>query len=349
MLHGPEGTTVHLEVVVGGNEGEPVQMEFIRQRLDLSPPTESSAEPVIDQGIDSIVDPWEDFFVHEREKVQKAIHYYQKAADWGIAQAQFKLGNCYAMLARDGTEKQEIEMNIGEALKWYQKAADAGDLFGTYCIGKYYSFGDAQDLAKAKYLLSRPLHYTFRGTTVEAGIDNGIKSLLANIENALKNSAHFEPSTIKIKGIYIGMDINDIPTLLDKKLAGTDFAEDLFKEVNENGVIHVIINPKNSISHTKFGSHIDMKGFGLINATTKNQVTSYYLKGPLVDILFNSSDLSTDDFVKAFTDAYKIPEMKGEGCYIYTSPDGVKISIDRDKSITVEKVPSETERKASFD
>ena len=50
----------------------------------------------------------------------EAVKWIRKAAEQGIADAQFALGACY----QSGTG---VTQNIAEAKKWYQKAADQGN------------------------------------------------------------------------------------------------------------------------------------------------------------------------------------------------------------------------------
>ena len=49
----------------------------------------------------------------------KAVKWYQKAADQGLAGGQFLLGTMYA-------NGQGVTQDDGEAVKWYQKAVDQG-------------------------------------------------------------------------------------------------------------------------------------------------------------------------------------------------------------------------------
>ena len=74
----------------------------------------------------------------------EAVKWYRKAADQGIAGAQNNLGNCY----RDG---QGVALDHAEAIKWYRKAADLGEARAQYNLGMCYSNGQgvAQDYSEA--------------------------------------------------------------------------------------------------------------------------------------------------------------------------------------------------------
>lgn len=69
-----------------------------------------------------------------------------------------------------------------------------------------------------------------------------------------------------------------------------------------------------------------------------------------VNILFNVSDMSAENFVQNFIDSYSIPEMTPEyknntSYWTYTSFDGYKISIDTEKTIYLESIATKKERK----
>ena len=50
---------------------------------------------------------------------KKAIEWYKKAAEQGLASAQFNLGNMYY-------HGQGVDMNYKKAIEWYEKAAKQG-------------------------------------------------------------------------------------------------------------------------------------------------------------------------------------------------------------------------------
>jgi hypothetical protein len=49
----------------------------------------------------------------------QAFLWYQKAAEQGFAEAQFKLGKCYST-------GEGVPIDSGQALIWFRKAADQG-------------------------------------------------------------------------------------------------------------------------------------------------------------------------------------------------------------------------------
>lgn len=67
----------------------------------------------------------------------------RKAAEQGDANAQYRLGNCYA----EGMGK-----NDAEAVKWYRKAAEQGEAAAQYRLGTCYANGDGVETNEAEAL-----------------------------------------------------------------------------------------------------------------------------------------------------------------------------------------------------
>jgi len=64
----------------------------------------------------------------------EAVKWYLKAAEQGIASAQFKLGVMY-------DKRQGVPQNFVEAVKWYRKAAEQGNAEAQYNLGMMYFAG----------------------------------------------------------------------------------------------------------------------------------------------------------------------------------------------------------------
>ena len=60
----------------------------------------------------------------------EAVRWYRKAAEQGIADAQWKLGHLYQYGSLGISEDK------AEAIKWYRKAAEQGDEFAKECLQK---------------------------------------------------------------------------------------------------------------------------------------------------------------------------------------------------------------------
>jgi len=67
------------------------------------------------------------------------VNWYRKAADWGLASAQFNLGYMYA-------NERGMAKDDAEAVEWYRKAADQGLAAAQNSLGIMYY--DGQGVAK---------------------------------------------------------------------------------------------------------------------------------------------------------------------------------------------------------
>jgi len=62
---------------------------------------------------------------------ETAAKHFESAAKHGNAEAQYKLGECYAT-------GHGVEASASEAVKWYRKAAEQGHAEAQYCLGGWY-------------------------------------------------------------------------------------------------------------------------------------------------------------------------------------------------------------------
>ena len=69
------------------------------------------------------------------QNFKEAVQWYQKAADQGLASAQYSLGLAYY----DG---QGVQQDFKEAVTWYRKAANQGDAKAQYKLGVMYDNGE---------------------------------------------------------------------------------------------------------------------------------------------------------------------------------------------------------------
>ena len=69
-----------------------------------------------------------------KKDYEKAMEWWQKAADQGYAQAQFNLGVIYA-------SDEWVTQDYKKAMEWWQKAADQGDAEAQYNLGVIYACG----------------------------------------------------------------------------------------------------------------------------------------------------------------------------------------------------------------
>ena len=261
----------------------------------------------------------------------KAAYWYQKAAEKGSKDAQYALGAMY----EDG---KGVIQNAANAIEWYQKAAEGGIAKACLRIAIIYGSGKGvpRDDAKAIAWLQK---------AADRGVDDA-KEILQRIqaeEIAAKTIPDAAPAgAILVKGLWIGMNINTVPAILKEKLAG---------KKNCLGMDVVVKDVQNGLIPGSLCVFVLPDG-GVITAGADRKVNSISLSAPLVGLMFNADNMEASAFVKEFMNAYKIPSMKPSDNWqnwIYTSEDGVKVTISQDKSILIEKAASKSESKFSFD
>lgn len=146
----------------------------------------------------------------------------------------------------------------------------------------------------------------------------------------------------KVKGLYLGMDIQDAYKTLSNKI----------NKDNINNLNNVAFWPKLKRDQFEGPAHvtIDSGIRGTIIADDNNQVVSISLCGHVVNELFNSSDMDIIEFIKQFESSYNIDfELSADlKSMYYTSPDGFKITISDDKSLEIIKVPSKRQIESNF-
>lgn len=89
-----------------------------------------------------------------------------------------------------------------------------------------------------------------------------------------------------------------------------------------------------------------------IGSDPTGKVVVITLRPSLVNYLFRSSDLSPAEFAQTFTEAYKLGDMKADEAqtsWTCTTAQGVKITIDSEKDVSLEKVTAPAKVKAAFD
>lgn len=169
------------------------------------------------------------------------------------------------------------------------------------------------------------------------------------VESAQKGSKKVKESQgiLKVKGFYIGMNIDEVPALLKEKLP-----EIKVTDVQEKGNVYLVAAGY-SIPNTVTAWEVLMNKASLVNviADEDKKVTMIGFEGKIVDELFNVANLDVKKFVKKFMESYEIPDMdiiqEDNGLYYtYTNPAGFKILISAEtKALIIQKVATESEQK----
>ena len=81
---------------------------------------------------------------------QKAVQWYTKSAEQGIAEAQYQLGSCYDM-------GEGVPEDPKMAVKWYTKAAEQGHNDAMYFLAVFYEKGTGvpKDMQKAREWMTK--------------------------------------------------------------------------------------------------------------------------------------------------------------------------------------------------
>ncbi len=107
---------------------------------------------------------------------EKAIEYYRRAADKGIFEAMYMMGNLYE------TGSGNVEQDYDKAFKWYKTAADKGfakamnrigDLYVTQNLGDKENVEECNNLAREWYDLALSGGYVYAYSSIGNMIENG--------------------------------------------------------------------------------------------------------------------------------------------------------------------------------
>jgi hypothetical protein len=199
-------------------------------------------------------------------------------------------------------------------------------------------------------------------------------SMLAWDDTVAKSRASaMADKTVVFKSLYIGMPIEDALRVLFKRmhdlgrsnlvypdtlsaiegvrsleannLSNGVLVNDFARVVQENAESPVVI-----ISSFSITTGTVLHGF--VAADSSGSVIKICMDTALVNALFDSADMEAANFVETFKSAYGVP-LKMENVWpqewSHTTASGAKLTIDHRKTLRLEKVATETERKASFD
>lgn len=147
---------------------------------------------------------------------------------------------------------------------------------------------------------------------------------------------------IKIKGLYIGMKVQDATDVLNKRFREYIGVPPEFQRLNDGSYSLWVTDRDTNLPL------LSLKG------DNNGTVIEVVMLRRLVDKMFNTADQDFNAFVKQFKNAYKIPEMKPfthtefgltDSGYEFSSPTGVRIRISESKAINMALVPTVKERK----
>lgn len=153
-------------------------------------------------------------------------------------------------------------------------------------------------------------------------------------------AAKVTPEVLKVKDLYIGMDINEVPAIMKRHLANTEWKVSNVKKTTDIGIGGLDDPLDNNTVVIMIGNNL----FGGIIAADKNdKVRTIYLTA--VDDLFNSADMRAEEFANKFMSSYNIPMEPVNYGWEYKRPDGLRVVINLHKNILIQRIVSESEGK----
>lgn len=82
-----------------------------------------------------------EFGMGVKKNLSRAVQLYRKAAEQGDAEGQYRLGSCYYF-------GSGVETNEQEALAWYRRAAEQGSARAMHSLGSYYEYRNRSESIK---------------------------------------------------------------------------------------------------------------------------------------------------------------------------------------------------------
>lgn len=276
----------------------------------------------------------------DKKKAQELYKQALAAGLFDMAQNGDKYAQCiYGDMLCCGDGGLEINMEEGHA--WITKSAEAGFSLAQFLIGSWHQRGTGVEKSNAEAL-------KWYRKAAEQGMSDADK--IIQLLSALpQDESVYEAGedAIRVKGLYIGMDIRKVPAILKEKLAGKDWGISEANKGDAGPVGYALTEPQNY--YVMIGGGMPL---GTVIAGPNFQVIRIAFTPMLVNDLFNAADMDATSFAEQFMQAYHIPPMEisdDATSYYHTTEDGVKITIQSDKTLVIEKVASKKERKANFD
>lgn len=146
------------------------------------------------------------------------------------------------------------------------------------------------------------------------------------------------PDVLKVKGLYIGMNIDEACKVICQLLNDSSYT---VREAPVLGSTYAVMNSDSLSGLTTVW----------VTAGPDRIVNSIHISQYIVDKLFNSKGIESKDFVQEFISSYHIPTMEpkydenGSFFWQFISTNGYKLTIDNNKNIVIVAVPKQGERK----
>ena len=140
------------------------------------------------------------------------------------------------------------------------------------------------------------------------------------------------PKILKVKGLYIGMNIDDACNQISALVGKT-------MQFTINGNEYNVVPPVGEIPDVMF------------RVDEAKKVICIYLSSDVVNKIFNVMNLSAEDFAREFMKAYQIPKMEEKNpmadisYYLFDSANGYEVQIGKSKELTIVAITKKSDMK----
>ena len=170
------------------------------------------------------------------------------------------------------------------------------------------------------------------------------------LERAVKSGDYYkkreaELSSLVVKGVYIGMDVQEAARQIRTRLPEDWGLSGPHKAAEGPGAYSVA----DKGFYVWIGGMLPM---GAIIADDNGKVTTIRFSRLLVNQMFQAENMEASEFAQTFAKSYKIPSLEPKDSYdgwYYTSPEGYKVTISDGKDVFIEKTLSAKESQSTFD
>jgi len=158
---------------------------------------------------------------------------------------------------------------------------------------------------------------------------------LKDLPKQLTNSVN--QRDIVVKGLYVGMPIEEASTAVKQLLKNTK----RYSDVNE-----VALDVKTTEEGKKVVALISNFGLPLIavQAGSSNMTETIFLGKFVVEEAFGATDMTAKEFARAMVDSYSIPSLEpiDNETWAHTYESGVRIRVDTNKNIVIDQAVAQS-------
>lgn len=169
---------------------------------------------------------------------------------------------------------------------------------------------------------------------------------------APKPAALPQARALAVKGLSIGMKIDDCVGILKKELTGYEMpfpfsGAPKFTEIEPSDGGFLL-----RLGHRKQDTQFPMFfAFVTVVADSDRRITRVDFTASVVDHIFGATEMDAKEFAQNFVNAYPVKQLKpledGSGWYGVTQ-DGTRVTITSEKELRLQKVRSASEQKSKF-